>query len=351
MFPSNNDPLFGVFVKNFKEEFERNSVCFSQVSIIKGKTENPLKKLKNYLVHYVSIFKNFFQTYDLIYVHYLSHHVPIFYLFLPFKKKPWVFNTHGTDIIDLQHHKTLDFFAKRVLKKADLIIVPTEYFKNKVIERYPFLNKESLFVSPSGGIDPDRFFRKESQPESNIFHLGFISRFIEEKGWKTFLSALSELKRKKIDFTASIAGKGPDKAKILQTIEEYDLGPVVNFLGLIPQDELLHLYNSLDLYVFPTYREAESLGLTGLEAMACGVPVIACKIAGPATYIQTGKNGFLFEPKNVKQLVNCIVEYHSYSNEQKMSFRSESLETARKYRKDLVAKKLIERLEHLLKQS
>lgn len=348
MYPSNKDPLFGVFVKNFKDELEQSGVFFNPISLIKGLARNPLKKILNYSIHYFTILIGLFKTFDLVYVHYVSHHVPILFILLPFKKKPWVINAHGTDIIDLQKNNALNFFAKKVLRKTDLLVVPTSYFKDKVLLSYSYLEEHNVFVSPSGGIDSNKFFIKDKKHISAKLHVGFISRFIEEKGWKTFLDALLGLKEQHIPFTASIAGKGPDEAQILSTIKEYGLTDDVNFLGLIPQGELIDLYNEIDLYIFPTYREAESLGLTGLEAMACGTPVIACDIAGPATYIQSGKNGFLFEPKNVDALINHIVTYKSFDFEEKEKFKTEALHTSKNFRKDIVAQKLLKRLKALM---
>ncbi len=344
MYPSAKDPLFGVFVKNFKDELEKNSVVFQPISLIQGLTRNPIKKVFNYGIHYFNILIGIFKKFDLVYVHYVSHHIPILFFLLPFKRKPWVLNAHGTDIIDLQKNEYLNFFAKKVLKKIDLLVVPTNYFKTKVLQGYPFLKEQDIFVSPSGGIDSTKFFIKDKDEKKSKLHLGFVSRFIEEKGWKTFLDALLKLKEKRIPFVASIAGKGPDEGKILNTIKQNGLEEDVQFLGLIPQEKLVDIYNKIDLYIFPTYREAESLGLTGLEAMACGTPVIACNIAGPATYVESHKNGFLFEPKNSEALTDYILQYHLLQPEQKYKFKLEALNTSKRYRKDFVAKDLLKHL-------
>ena len=55
------------------------------------------------------------------------------------------------------------------------------------------------------------------------------------------------------------------------------------------QEYLVNIYNSLDIFVFPTYRKSESLGLVGLEAMACETLVIASNNYGPTDYIKDKK--------------------------------------------------------------
>ena len=111
----------------------------------------------------------------------------------------------------------------------------------------------------------------------------------------------------------------------------------------------MEIYNQLDLYVFPTYRAAESLGLTGIEAMSCGVPVIGCNIAGPATYIKDGYNGYFFPPGNGPALAEKISAYYALSPEIKEAFSLNALKTAGEYDQKNVTKYLIEKLQELAK--
>lgn len=349
MFPSDKDALFGVFVQNFKVELEKNDVVFSRESLIKGKSPTALKKIKTYLKHYKSIWVNFFSCdYDLIYIHYLTHHIPIFLFLLPFKKQPLIINVHGSDIIGLQKNNFLNFLGKAVLRRMDLLVVPTSYFKTKVLETYSFIDSDKIFISPSGGINKTKFYPKKALNQENVLRLGFVSRFIEEKGWRTFLDALILLGKQQIPFSAVVAGKGPDKDKIINYIAQNHLEKNVDFLGLIEQDKLVDVYNQLDLYIFPTYRAAESLGLTGLEALACGTPVVATNIAGPSTYIISGENGFLFPPQNSEALMKIIKNFSQMTAEQKTALSKAAIESSEPFENGAVAKALHLRLLELI---
>lgn len=346
MYPSKNDGLFGVFVKNFKEEFESQGIKFSAKSVIKGKSYSAPKKLVRYLIHYLSILKNFiFCRYDFIYLHYLTHHLPILLVLLPFKSKPWVINAHGNDFSYLERKKFYKNIAAIILKRIELVVVPSSYLKNEILKNYPFLSGKDIFVSPSGGIDPALFYEEKNKPKNSTLNLGFVSRLIEEKGWKTFLNALVMLQNEGIPFTATIAGKGPDEEKIKTFITENDLFNV-DFIGFVKQNELVHLYNQFDIYIFPTYHD--SLGLTGVEAMACGTPVIASNIEGPSTYVQHAVNGFLFQCKNSQALFECISSFLKMNASSQEAMRQEALKHAQNYKKDLVAKRLITRLNILV---
>lgn len=352
MYPSKTDGLFGVFVKNMRLEFENQGVDFSKLALIKGKSNSAFKKLLRYIKHYTRIFFLFYfrkSNYDLIYIHYITHHIPILLLLLPFKKKPWVINAHGDDIIGLMNNSKMDYFAKIILKKVDLLVVPSSYFKTVAKNHYSFLDDDAIYVSPSGGIDPERFYRKPNSTKNEILTLGFISRFIKEKGWETFLEVLLLLKKQKIAFRAIMAGKGLDEEHIKNYITKHNLQDEVDFKGFVKQEELVDLYNELDLYVFPTYRVSESLGLTGIEAMACATPVVACNIAGPSTYIKDGENGFLFPPKEAKSLKEKIMVYVNLPRSDKDKMQDKALFTAKTYGKNKVASDLKIRIQKLLK--
>ena len=349
MFPSQKDHLFGVFVKNFKIELEKQGVTFKKVALIKGKSTSKIKKAFNYLFHYYTIINYFiFSRYDLIYVHYLTHHIPVLTPLLFFKRKPLVINAHGSDIIGIQKLPILNYFGKIILKKSDLIVVPTSYFKENVISKYPFLNPDKLYVSPSGGVDKKKFFHKNSSLKNKELTLGFVSRFITEKGWQIFLDAIILLKKENIPFRALIAGKGPDEKKILNYVEKFDLTEKIDFIGFIEQNKLVDIYNQLDLYIFPSYRESESLGLTGLEAMACRTPVIACNIAGPMTYIENNINGFLIPPKSSEHLYKSIKKFYQLSDSEKEKIRQNAIESSTPYLAENVSKKLKAKLENLI---
>jgi glycosyltransferase involved in cell wall biosynthesis len=347
MYPSKMDPLFGVFVKNFKELLRKQGVEFSASSVINGKRTGVLKKALTYSKYYLSITKNhFFKKFDLRYVHYLTHNSPILYLlnFLN-KKSPLVVNVHGSDILDSQG-KFINKINIKVLKKTDLVITPSQYFKEIMLNFYPFLKPEDIFVSPSGGIDTSKFYYIETKKNA-LPTMGLISRIDEGKGWDDFLKALDILNRNGFNFKVKIAGQGLQEGLLKQMILDFKLSDKVTFLGLINQNELIHLYNEIDVMVFPTKREAESLGLVGLEAMSCKTPVIGSNIAGLKTYIEEGYNGFLFEPSDFVQLSETIDKFFKLSETEKQELSKNALETSSKYEAKNIANILKNKLSEL----
>ena len=274
--------------------------------------------------------------------------LPLVYLV----SQPIVLNVHGTDIIRVIDNRAIRSLSRIVLTRINLLIVPTVYFKDLVLEHFPEMKPEIIYVSPSGGINRQLFKRTSlSQKVSSVLVLGFVSRFIEEKGWRIFLDALKRLANDNLSFKGVMVGKGPDENDMKEYIKALKLNEHIDLIGFVPQDELPNIYNDLDIYIFPTYREAESLGLTGLEAMSCGVPVIGSMIAGPATYIRDGYNGFTFPPKNSEALSNKIKAYAELSREERESFSTRAEQTAKNYDQQYVAKNLLERLKESLTNS
>jgi glycosyltransferase involved in cell wall biosynthesis len=101
----------------------------------------------------------------------------------------------------------------------------------------------------------------------------------------------------------------------------------------LPQKDLLGQYSKLDLLVFPGAGTAtgESLGLVGLEAMACGVPVLGANLGGIATYVKEGVNGMLFDRHSADSLADGVKRFAALSDEERAKLAAGALATAQDY--------------------
>lgn len=344
MYPSSVDKLFGVFVKNFKEEIESQGVCISSSALMMGKTKILYIKFVKYFKHYFNIIKLFFKKdYDIIYLHFLSHHIPILLMILFFKNKPIVINLHGNDLRYIENYFILKYAAYYIIKKSDMLVVPSSFFKIKLLNMFLKVDEKKVYVYPSGGIDTSVFFPQDKM-KIGVFHIGFVSRIIADKGWETLLNSLKILQTKNIDFKVTIAGKGQDEQSLINRIKDLGLKNV-EYIGFIEQTKLINFYNEFDVYVFPTYKD--SLGLTGLESMACATPVIASNIEGPSTYIRNGENGFLFEVGDSNDLAQKIIEFKSFKKDEKLKMINNAVQTASLYDRSYVTMKLLNNLSKL----
>ncbi|GAB6099403.1 glycosyltransferase family 4 protein [Halanaerocella petrolearia] len=357
MYPSKKNPSYGIFVKNFVDNIESRGALVSKKAVIKNKTSNKLEKIFIYIKFYYNILKKGSKKdYDVIYLHYVTHaSIPLLFLKF-FVDKPLIMNAHGSDImIDSFFSKILRWFTKILAKKADMFVVPSQYFKEVVVNKFPIV-EDKIFISPSSGINFDLFKSvnelkdKENLNLDNEYVIGYVSRLYDGKGWDIYLEALKLFKENNNDikFKGLVIGDGPDKNEFLKTIKKLKLEDNIIYLGSKPQNQLPPLYSVMDIFVFPT-KLKESLGLVGLEAMACRVPVIGSNIGGLKSYIKDEKNGLFFEMGNKNDLYDKIIYF--YNKEEKEVMREKALETAQNYDSEVISLDLFKRInEEIIKK-
>jgi N-acetyl-alpha-D-glucosaminyl L-malate synthase BshA len=106
--------------------------------------------------------------------------------------------------------------------------------------------------------------------------------------------------RAKIPAKLILIGDGPERIFINQLVKELNVDADVSFLG--EQDYLEPLFFCADLFLLPS--EQESFGLTALEAMNCGVPVIASEVGGLPEVIAHGETGYLYPVGEIKKMAD-----------------------------------------------
>ncbi len=307
MYPTNEFPVFGVFVKNLEILLEKRGVEIISKSYIKGRRSS-IKKFLAYVKFYISIIKSFFtRNIDFYYIHFpLQSSLIINFLLLFFNKKI-ILNIHGSELSEKSFF--YNSFLK-LLKKVDLIIVPSSFYKNLLCKSFQIIDAK-IFVYPSGGVNQAVFkplnksdLRTKYKLDNNFFICSYISSIIKEKGWETFYLASQILIEKNTNIHFVVVGNGADERIFKAKVSNNNLTSYYTFFDRAEQSVLPEFFNLSDLFIFPTHKE--SLGLVGLEALSCGIPVLASHIGATQQYIEEGKNGYLFELKNEKELAEKI---------------------------------------------
>jgi UDP-glucose:(heptosyl)LPS alpha-1,3-glucosyltransferase len=131
----------------------------------------------------------------------------------------------------------------------------------------------------------------------------FVGMNFARKGLASLLRAVSQL-RDKEKYRVLIVGKG-NIARYLKLARELGLDGVAMFCGF--QDDMPSFYGCAEVFVLPSYYEP--LGNACLEAMACGLPVIATRETGASELISHGRSGFIMDdPGNISTLANWLEE-------------------------------------------
>ena len=331
MYPSDEDPVYGTFVKEFTESIKLlNADGKTTLVAIFGRDKSKLKKIYKYLKFYISVFfQLLFKNYDIVYVHTITFPILPIRAVSYVKSLPLVFNIHGTDLLgNARITKILRKIARPLLYKSLSIISPSNYFRTEILKFLPGYPQNKIYVSPSGGVNTDLFCPYKYFHEH--FTIGFVSRIDKGKGWNLYIEAVSKLRRKYPEIKGLIAGRGAQSAKMLDMLNELDLTESIKYVGPIPHDKLPHIFNQCDLFIFPT-TTTESLGLVGIEALSCGVPVIASNRYGPTDYVVNMVNGLMFNIGDVVDLTAKIDLYYNLPNTEKLKFSENARKTALKY--------------------
>ncbi len=350
LYPSKVNPTYGIFVKNVESQLVKQGFVISGKVVIDFPNGTLIQKVIKYLKFYFKVIVTVaFKRFDYIYVHHISFcSIPLL-LSIWFSSAKLILNAHGNDVIATSLVKKLLILPASILAKcADLIVVPSNYFKTETIKTYS-VQKRKIFVYPSGGIDGKIFYpidrvsaKIKYSFESDSFVMGYVSRIDKGKGWDVFLEAVNILVKKNPIIKAIVVGWGEEIKQFEEKIKELKLQNTITYIRSIQHTDLNYVYNTMDLFVFPTLLK-ESLGLVGLEAMAAGIPVIATQIGGITDYLTSGKNGFFFQKGDFAQIASIVEEYMGYSEFQKDELAKNSIFTAQNYDTVLTNKALADK--------
>ena len=151
----------------------------------------------------------------------------------------------------------------------------------------------------------DRRVHRRSFGLSESFTIGCFGRIRHQKGTDVFVDAMLEVLPKHANVTALVMGRATAKHKpflqfIRKKVAQAGLGDRILFLPEATVDDMPRWYQALDLFVAP--QRWEGFGVTPLEAMACGVPVIATTVGAFGELVVEGKTGRLIPPGDVGRM-------------------------------------------------
>ena len=160
------------------------------------------------------------------------------------------------------------------------------------------------------GVDIRKFSPKEHPGSIGTpARLLYVGQLHDYKGVHTAIESLSALAGQGRELLLDIVGSGDPayEERLKQLAERLDVAGQVAFLGKISHDRLPEVYRSHDIFVFPSTWD-EPFGLTHLEAMACGTPVVSTTKGGPGEFLRDGENALTFEAKDARDLTDKLAD-------------------------------------------
>ena len=210
-----------------------------------------------------------------------------------------------------------------LLRESDRIIASTQAELAQFQWLYQADTSRVVVIPP--GVDTSRFYpippdeaKEFIGQDCNNNIILFVGRIEPLKGIDTLIEAMAILMQQgtleRHNLCVAIIGGDPEANPDQMTAEmsrlqalrmSLGLGDMVAFLGKRDQDTLQYYYSAADVVVVPSHYE--SFGMVALEAMACGVPVVASETGGLAFLIRDGETGFHVPTGDASELANRLI--------------------------------------------
>jgi glycosyltransferase involved in cell wall biosynthesis len=269
--------------------------------------------------------------------------------------KPFVLTQHNTfieydSIFDNIERLNDLAVGKETLKEADKIITVSNATKDYVLSLGAKPEKVKVLHN---GVDLVRFrplagkreeMRRKIGISQNSIVVLTVRRLVYKNGIDTLIESANIAVKKNPKIIFLVVGKGPDLNKVQMRSEQLGIENNFRLTGFVKDEDLPFYYNAADFFVLPS-KSGEGLPLVALEAMACGLPVIATNVGGISEILMEDY-GKLVPPNQPELLAKAVLEFSNID----LSSRKKEIRAVmeEKYSWDKNVETLIEIYEELI---
>ena len=217
-----------------------------------------------------------------------------------FLKKPTIFTVHGTRMFEKNPKFSFGFWLEKIILTK--IRYDVEISVTKAFLKFENANRNIKVIG--NGINFKKFdnIKVKKAPCPKILWVG---RFDQVKRVDNLIMAMEVVVRKIPDAELTLVGYGYEEKNLKKLMNKLNLNKHIEFVGKKTDDDLIREYKSSHLFVLPSSSEGQPITL--LEAMACGLPIIATKTGGIPEIVKEGVNGLLVPPNGDNDLANAII--------------------------------------------
>ncbi len=288
---------------------------------------------------------------DLLHVHYAIPHATSAWIAREMLEREGsgikvVTTLHGTDITIVGQDPSFRSITKFSIEQSDRLTAVSHYLREETYRAFGCAGC-GVEVIPNF-IDP-AVFERSRYPDALTDHVGHgrkvlmhISNFRKVKRVRDVVRIYARVSQT-VDSVLVMVGDGPDRVDAADEARVQGVQDKVFFLGKL--EAVAPLLAGADLFLLPS--ESESFGLSALEALACGVPVVASNAGGIAEVVRDGETGFLFPVGDVERMSEAAIAILSDSER----WKSMSALGAEDARARFSANEIVNRYENVYKDA
>ena len=251
-----------------------------------------------------------------IHVHWVVPNGPVAACVAALRRIPFVISLHGSDIFFARRNRLFGAVAGWVFRRAAGVTACSPELRDSALA----LGARQVQLL-AWGADPQVFhpqrrstaYRQaagwESGPQEAVV-VTALGRLVHKKGFDRLVQAWAKVSAQHPEARLVIGGDGPLRMALEAQVQQLGLQGWVSFAGRIPWDQVPEFLASSDVFVLPSVRDAQGnmdgLPTVLLEAMGCGLAVVASRLGGIPLVIEDGQNGLLIPPDDVPALENAL---------------------------------------------
>jgi N-acetyl-alpha-D-glucosaminyl L-malate synthase BshA len=292
-----------------------------------------------------------YENLDLMHVHYAIPHAVSAYLAKQVRKKAskdikFITTLHGTDITLVGLEPSFMPLVKFSIEESDGVTTVSRFLKEKTLTNYNIQKDIEVIYN---FIDTELYkptedscFKNHIAPNGEKI-LAHTSNFRAVKRVTDTIHVLAKVK-KEIPAKLILIGDGPERSECERLARELDIHKDVIFLG--KQDALIEPLNAADIFLMPS--QSESFGLSALEAMACGKPVVSSSVGGLPELILHNETGYIAEIGDVDRMAKYTIDLLTNEKKYKTFSKNSRDRAVNSFDKKLILPKYVEYYEKIL---
>jgi glycosyltransferase involved in cell wall biosynthesis len=268
---------------------------------------------------------------DVIYAHYLNY----MYYGIQLQKEldvPLVGIEHWSEMGKKDIQASTIQHAQQIYSQLDQLIVVSSALRDNILNHIP-INTPIQVVNNMVGQE----FNYVASDRSTPLTIVSTGRLIPLKGYDLLIEALSRITDMPKGWQLLIIGDGIHKHEIEKSIIEKGLQDHIKLIGRKSKNQIAEIYHDSDFFVLPS--RSETFGVVYIEALACGLPVIATDCGGP-TDIITSKNGLMVPSEDIEGLATAIRQMVEHLNNYDRKAIAEDCEA--RFAPNVIAQRLAE---------